>query len=507
MFNFFKKMSLKQLTITIMAASLLIGLVIVGSNTLTYQQANNLKTQWTDFEEGSAKKMEIINDLRDSIGWGGVIHQYKNYILTGDRKLIVATNAKIRQATIAIVSYQNLSINNNEENALKTIGNVLSKTKNALLVAEKMANAGKSSSEIDAKVALPETDALIALKSLDKELKIKYGENSHAVHSAVATISEYVLIGIGLASLLTIILGLVVFFGLRGIRQQLGGEPALIDSVARKIAEGDLTQQLSQEGQEYKGVYASMIAMQENLKITLGNVNNSVELISHSSEEVSATAQSLAQSASEQAASVEETGAAIEQMSASISQNNENARETDKIATGAATDAAEGGKAVNETVTAMTQITDKITLIEDIAYQTNILALNASIEAARAGSHGRGFSVVASEVRKLAERSQQAASEISGLTTNSLGVAKHAGELLNKIVPNINQTSELVQEIASASEEQTTGSSQIADAMGSLDSVTQQNSAASEQLSATADEMKAQAESLGEQIRFFKLAS
>ncbi len=506
MFNFFKKMSLKQLTITIMAASLLIGLVIVGSNTLTYQQANNLKTQWTDFEEGSAKKMEIINDLRDSIGWGGVIHQYKNYILTGDRKLIVATNAKIRQATIAIVSYQNLSINNNEENALKTIGNVLSKTKNALLVAEKMANAGKSSSEIDAKVALPETDALIALKSLDKELKIKYGENSHAVHSAVATISEYVLIGIGLASLLTIILGLVVFFGLRGIRQQLGGEPALIDSVARKIAEGDLTQQLSQEGQEYKGVYASMIAMQENLKITLGNVNNSVELISHSSEEVSATAQSLAQSASEQAASVEETGAAIEQMSASISQNNENSRQTDTIAAGAANDATEGGEAVGQTVSAMSQISDKISIIEDIAYQTNILALNASIEAARAGVHGRGFSVVAGEVRKLAERSQEAAAEISGLTTSSVDVAKRAGDLLDQIVPNIKKTSDLVQEIAAASEEQTVGSSQIADAMGNLDSVTQRNSAASEQLSATADEMKAQAHNLSEQLRFFKLA-
>ena len=506
MFNYFKKLTLKKLTIIIVGISLLIGLVIVSSNYLTYKQTGQLETQWTHFDQGSAKKMAIINDLRDAIGWGGVIHQYKDYILRGNRKYIVATNTKIRQATIALVSYKNLSIDDKEERALKTIADVLVKTKSALLLAENMRIKGATTAEIDAIVNLPETEVLTALKNLDTELNLMYSESSQDVYTAVSNIERYTFIGIGLATTLISAFSGIVFLTMRRIFKQLGGEPAHIDEVARKIAGGDLTQELKQEGKISGGIYASMIVMQEKLKDILGNVNNSVDTISHSSEEVSSTAQSLAQSASEQAASVEETSAAIEQMSASISQNNENSRQTDTIAAGAANDATEGGEAVGQTVSAMSQISDKISIIEDIAYQTNILALNASIEAARAGVHGRGFSVVAGEVRKLAERSQEAAAEISGLTTSSVDVAKRAGDLLDQIVPNIKKTSDLVQEIAAASEEQTVGSSQIADAMGNLDSVTQRNSAASEQLSATADEMKAQAHNLSEQLRFFKLA-
>ena len=164
-----------------------------------------------------------------------------------------------------------------------------------------------------------------------------------------------------------------------------------------------------------------------------------------------------------------------------------------------------GGDAVLQTISAMKQIADKITIIEDIAYQTNILALNASIEAARAGGHGRGFSVVATEVRKLAERSQNAASEISDLTSSSVEIAKQAGALLDKIVPNIKNTADLVQEISSASEEQNLGATQIASSMGQLESVTQQNAAAAEELSATAEEMKVQVNDLNKQLMFFRL--
>jgi methyl-accepting chemotaxis protein len=153
----------------------------------------------------------------------------------------------------------------------------------------------------------------------------------------------------------------------------------------------------------------------------------------------------------------------------------------------------------------MKQIADKITIIEDIAYQTNMLALNAAIEGARAGEHGKGFAVVAAEVRKLAERSQIAASEISSLTKDSVSIAETAGTLLEKMVPDIIQTAGLVQEISAASEEQSAGVSQINKAMQQLDVVTQQNASGSEELAATAEEMQAQSKNLTSAVSFFRM--
>ena len=172
----------------------------------------------------------------------------------------------------------------------------------------------------------------------------------------------------------------------------------------------------------------------------------------------------------------------------------------------AASEANEGGEAVSKTVIAMKQIAAKIGMVDDIAYQTNLLALNAAIEAARAGEHGRGFAVVASEVRKLAERSQVAAQEIGELAGTSVTVAELAGKLLEAMVPSIRKTSDLVQEISAASQEQATGVGQINNAMNQLNQATQQNASASEELAATAEEMSGQAEKLQQLMGFFKLS-
>ncbi len=309
------------------------------------------------------------------------------------------------------------------------------------------------------------------------------------------------------ATAITIILVIgIALFLVRGIQRQLGADPARVQEIVQRIANGDLTEDFSEEdASKLQGVYAEMISMQQKLSGVIGGVSQNSEAIVTASTQVSATAQTLSQGASEQAASVEETSASIEQMSASISQNSDNARVTDGIASESATSAKEGGSAVQETVQAMRQIADKVGIIEDIAYQTNMLALNAAIEAARAGEHGKGFAVVAAEVRKLAERSQTAAAEIGGLAGQSVEIAEQAGSLLEKMVPDINKTADLVQEISSASEEQSTGAGQITTAMSQLDTVTQQNAAASEELAATAQEMRGQAQTLKGLVGFFSL--
>jgi methyl-accepting chemotaxis protein len=213
----------------------------------------------------------------------------------------------------------------------------------------------------------------------------------------------------------------------------------------------------------------------------------------------------MSQGSSEQAGSVEEVSASMEEMVSNIQQNADNAQQTERIALKAAEDAREGGRAVTDTVAAMKEIASRITIIEEIARQTNLLALNAAIEAARAGEHGKGFAVVASEVRKLAERSQAAAGEISKLSGSSVRIAEAAGEMLAKLVPDIQRTAELVQEINGSSKEQNEGAGQVNKAIQQLDQVVQQNASVAEEMASTAEELSSQSEHLQGIIQFFKV--
>jgi methyl-accepting chemotaxis protein len=292
--------------------------------------------------------------------------------------------------------------------------------------------------------------------------------------------------------------------------QLLGSLRAMVASLRRMVgaasamAGGDLTVRVAPSS-ERDALGNALVEMTSRLKEILTEIRQGAAGLSAASAQVSATSQTLSQGTSEQAASVEETTSSLEQMSASITQNAENSRQTEQLAVKGADDAEQSGRTVMDTVAAMRNIAEKVSIIEEIAYQTNLLALNAAIEAARAGEHGRGFAVVATEVRKLAERSQAAAKEIGGLASSSVAVAERSGRLLEALVPSIRKTADLVQEVAAASAEQSSGVSQINKAMGQVDQVTQRNASAAEELASTAEEMASQAESLQQLVSYFRI--
>jgi methyl-accepting chemotaxis protein len=277
-----------------------------------------------------------------------------------------------------------------------------------------------------------------------------------------------------------------------------------ITAAAQEIAGGNLLVDI-RERSDKDELMRALAAMVQQLSDVVSEVKGASDNVAQGSMEMSSGSESMSQGASEQAAAAEEASSSMEQMSANIRQNADNALQTEKIAVKSAADAIEGGKAVAQTVLAMKEIAGKINIIEEIARQTNMLALNAAIEAARAGEHGKGFAVVASEVRKLAERSQAAAGEISKLSVSSVDVAEKAGVMLAQLVPDIQKTAELVQEISASSKEQDTGASQINKAIQQLDQVIQQNAGAAEEMSSTAEELSSQAEQLQSTISFFKV--
>ncbi len=339
-------------------------------------------------------------------------------------------------------------------------------------------------------------NAIAELASLNRK-------NSEAAASTI--IDEVRSAEIGLVIGVLVVLAVSVGIGLyitRSITRPVIAAMAAVD----RVADGDLTADISVESRDEIGrICEAMNRMIASLRRVVADVVEGSQNVASGSEELNATAESLSEGASEQAASAEESTSAMEEMSASIQQNADNARQTDRIASKAAEDAKTSGDSVAQTVAAMKDVAEKIGIIEEIARKTDLLALNAAVEAARAGEHGKGFAVVASEVRKLAERSQTAAAEISRLTSSGVKVAETAGQLLQKLVPDIHRTAELVQEISAASAEQNTGASQVSKAMQQLDQVIQQNSSAAEEMASTAEQLSSQAQQLQDTIAFFKV--
>ncbi len=445
----------------------------------------------------------------------------KNYLLSGKAQNLdehQAFEAEVESGLKSAIAEAEKAGRKDETEALKGVVRQQAEHEKVFQKLAELVKAGNSKDAIQLSVNDSEEKANQALKSMwtlmdenRKQREKKAEDAASAVRSAVISALIAAIVCVALA----------MFMG-RLLSRRISSAVTQVLAFARKSAEGDFSQSAeATSDDEFGQMHAALRQMSEKfsqvifqVRTNADGLSDAAKAVASGSAQVNASAQQLSGGTSQQAASVEETTSSLEEMNASITQNAENSRQTEHMALKGIKDAEESAGAVKETVEAMKTIAEKISIVEEIAYQTNLLALNAAIEAARAGEHGKGFAVVATEVRRLAERSQTAAQEIGGLAGSSVKIAERSGQLLSALVPTIKKTTELVQEVTAASNEQSQGVGQINRAMSQVDQVTQQNASAAEELASTSEElastaqlMATQAESLQELMGFFHLAA
>ncbi len=465
----------------------LCGGVIVICLPLMFNALNSVHRDWDAYTTNAVFRQKLLMHIKDQFGYGGIIHNFKNYVLRGQAKFKDRIQKNQQSILDDLEQYRALGLTATEGEALEKIKGVMQNYFSNVAVVETMWAEGKSPHEIDAVVKISDAPAFEGFDVLGKSFSAMETALMLDMDKCIAQASW--MSGISMALLICLV-GVANYL-LRSVVRDTANISNWASQVDKDIFHSedlgvDRTDELGDLVHSVRGMAAKLTGIIRDIMTVSEQVSSCSGSLSSSTDEIS-------RGASEQAGSVEEISASMAQMTGNISQNAKNASHTDDIAKESGGRAIECGKAVAHTTDVMKEIAEKISIIEEIARQTNLLALNAAIEAARAGDHGKGFAVVAAEVRQLAERSGVAAMEISELSVSSVEVANKAGTMLSELVPDIEETARLVQEISVASNEQAAGAEQVNSALQILNKVIQRNAEISGQTAEAAQDLTSQA--------------
>lgn len=356
-------------------------------------------------------------------------------------------------------------------------------------------------------------DPVLAELQANKDRLLEQGQTQvNAARTWISRVFVGVITGVGLLA------SIILLLTIRAVLQPLGGEPVVIAALVKQVADGDLGIQLDHTGKE-RGIYAAVRDMTAQWRRIVAQVRDTILQISASAQQTVQESIELSRRTEAQAAALEQTASSMEQLTSTVTNSADHAAQAEKMAGLARTRAEQGGTIVQEVTAAMgaihasnQRIAAIISVIDEIAFQTNLLALNAAVEAARAGDQGRSFAVVAAEVRKLSQRSADAAKEIKTLITDSVArvaegshLVEQSGQALQEIIVEIRKVTEMVTEIAAATREQACGIDQVNQAIQQMDQVTQQNAALAQDATTASQAMSEQALKLQRLMDFFRL--
>jgi len=476
---------------------------IVGSSLATSQQVGQMGGAWESFETGPSRKSAYLNAVYKALGFGGMLHQYKDYLLTQDRRQIVQFHVKLREIRVALDAYVAIGVNDVEKQALEDILQVIKAYAVALEKAEQMVKRSTRADVIAREIVVDDSAAINGIDLLVAEIDKSRANSARVVNSAVAQArflsnTSSIVVGIILIALLAAMIWFTrwrlgtplkqlgqtmsrlakgetaVDVPVQDMRDEIGEMARTVqvfkDSMIRseQLAE---EQRSEQERKEKRRLALEAVAgtFENNISNVLGELSSMSASLEDTSSSMTTTASdaslkasSITESAEQASSNVQTVASAAEELSSSISEIAHQVSQSTLTAANAVTEVEHANDKVNGLANAARKIGEVVALITDIADQTNLLALNATIEAARAGDAGKGFAVVASEVKNLANQTSKATEEITAQISSIQGATDEAVQAIGAIGGTINNINEITSAIAAAVEEQGAATQEIA---------------------------------------------